>query len=167
MAMSVDAENRHDENRVIIRAPAERVFEFVDDHATLSAHMGKPSWKMGWSRMEMVLDEGRGKSIGSHIRLDGRILGIRLMVDEVVTERDPPHRKSWETVGSPRLLVIGHYRMGFEVTPQGGASLLRVFIDYKLPDTAPSRWLGLLLGRYYARWCVRQMAEDAARHFAG
>ena len=155
----------HWESSAVIQAPAERLFEFVDDHANLTAHMGEPSWKMGWSRMELTLDENRGKRVGSHIRLDGKVLGIRLSLDEVVSKRNPPQSKSWETTGSPQLLVIGHYRMGFEITAQGNDSLLRVFIDYALPDSVPARWLGHLFGRCYARWCVRQMLDDAASHF--
>ena len=156
---------RHYESSAIVPARAERLFDFVDDHASLSAHMGKPSWKMGWSSMEIILDENRGRSIGSHICLTGRVLGIRLSVEEVVTERNPPRSKVWKTVGSPRLLVIGHYRMGFEISAQGDASLLRVFIDYALPDAAPARWLGLLFGRFYAKWCVGQMIDGALNHF--
>lgn len=97
--------------------------------------------------------------------LTGRVLGIRLSVEEVVTERNPPRSKVWKTVGLPRLLVIGHYRMGFEISTQGDASLLRVFIDYALPDAAPARWLGLLFGRFYAKWCVAQMIDGALNHF--
>lgn len=156
---------RHYESSVVIPARAQPLFEFVDEHASLSAHMGKPSWKMGWGRMETVLDEHRGKSIGSHIRLAGRILGLRLAVEEVITERNPPHRKCWETVGSPRLLVIGHYRMGFDVTEQGEASLLRVFIDYALPNSPATHWIGYLFARSYARWCVTQMLGSAVDHF--
>ena len=40
---------------------------------------------------------------------------------------------------------------GFEITPAGNGSWLRVFIDYTLPERAPTRWLGRLFGRYYAR----------------
>jgi hypothetical protein len=156
---------RHYESSAIVPAPAERLFDFVNDHASLSAHMGKPSWKMGWSSMEIILDENRGRSIGSYICLTGQVLGIRLAVEEIVTERDPPRSKAWKTVGSPRLLVIGHYRMGFEISTQKDASLLRVFIDYALPDAAPARWLGLLFGRSYAKWCVRQMLDGALKHF--
>lgn len=156
----------HHEDSAMIQAPAERLFELVDEHASLSAHMSEPSWKMGWSKMESTLDELKGKGIGSHIRLDGTIFGIRLALDEVVTERDPPRCKSWETVGSPRLLVIGRYRMGFEITPQGSQSSFRVFIDYSLPDAAPARWLGIMLGRSYAKWCVRQMLDSAMHHFS-
>jgi hypothetical protein len=61
--------------------------------------------------------------------------------------------------------VIGRYRMGYEITPRGEASLLRVFIDYGLPDSLPARWFGRMFGGLYARWCTRRMADDAAKHF--
>ena len=89
-----------------------------------------------------------------------------LSVEEIVTERVPLQRKVWETTGSPKLLVIGQYRMGFEITSEGNGSLLRVDIDYALPEDAPARWLGSLFGRFYARWCTRQMLADAEKHFA-
>lgn len=116
--------------------------------------------------MMTILDERRGQSVGSHIRVSGRVFGLELSLDEVVTEREPPNRKSWETVGSPRLLVIGPYRMGLEVTPRDGGSRLRVFIDYALPAPWPERWLGRAFGRYYARWCTQTMVDDAVRQFA-
>ncbi len=143
-----------------------QVFAHIDDHTRLSSHMGEPSWKMGGGHMETVLDTGRGQKIGSRIRLAGRVLGVELAVEEVVTERNPPHRKVWETTGTPQLLVIGHYRMGFELSPQGKGSMLRVFIEYALPEKAPARWLGILFSRYYASWCTQQMVDDAVKHFA-
>jgi hypothetical protein len=116
--------------------------------------------------MEIALDGGRGQKVGSRMRLAGRVLGLALSVEEIVTERHPPHRKVWETTGSPRLLVIGHYRIGFELSPQGHGSMLRVFIEYTLPERAPARWLGRLLGRSYAAWCTQRMVDDAVKHFA-
>ncbi len=115
--------------------------------------------------MTIEVDEGQGRAIGSRIRLIGRAVGIRLVVEEVVTERDPPHRKVWETVGQPRLLVIGHYRMGFDIAPQSGGSQFRVFIDYALPEAAPARWFGRMFGGFYARWCTRRMVNDAVAYF--
>jgi hypothetical protein len=156
----------HYETSAMVKAPAERVFAHVDDHARLSSHMSKPSWKMGGGRMAVELDADRGRKVGSRIRLAGRVFGIELSVEEVVTERDPPRRKIWETTGSPRLLVIGYYRMGFELLPRGSDSALRVFIEYALPAQAPARWLGRLFGGYYARWCTRRMVDDAVEYFA-
>ena len=115
--------------------------------------------------MEIELDDGLGQRVGSRIRLSGRVFGIPLSVEELVTERNPPHRKVWETTGRPRLLVIGPYRMGFEITSQESGSLLRVLIDYALPEGAVEHWLGYVLGRYYARWCTQRMVDDAVRHF--
>ena len=116
--------------------------------------------------METEIDSGRGQKVGSRIRLSGRVFGVELSVDEIVVERDPPRRKVWETTGAPKLLVIGHYRMGFELSPLRNGSMLRVFIEYALPQSVPARWLGGLFGRYYARWCTRQMVDDAVGHFA-
>ena len=116
--------------------------------------------------MEVVLDEGRGQKVGSQIRLVGRIFGIELSVDEVVTERNPPYRKVWETTGSPKLLVIGPYRMGFDLSTNENGLMLHVFIDYALPERAPARWLGRLFGKYYAQWCTQQMVDDVVKHFA-
>jgi hypothetical protein len=116
--------------------------------------------------MALEVDAGRGQRVGSRIRVTGRILGMELAVEEMVAERTPPYRKVWETTGSPKLLVMGQYRMGFEVTPEGQASRLRVFIDYALPERALARWLGRLLGRYDARWCLRQMVDDTVAYCA-
>jgi hypothetical protein len=127
--------------------------------------MGEPTWRTGWGRLETQIDEGRGQRVGSRIRLSGRVFGIDLSVEEIVVERDPPRRKVWETTGEPRLLVIGHYRMGFELSAYESGSLLGVFIEYVLPVRAPARWLGRLFGLYYARWCTRQMVDDAVKHF--
>jgi hypothetical protein len=155
----------HYECSRIVQARAHELFEHADDHARLSSHMSQSSAGMAGGRMTIKVDAGRGQAIGSRIRLIGRAFGIRLFVEEVVTERDPPHRKVWETVGQPRLLVIGHYRMGYDIAPQSGGLQFRVFIDYALPELAPGRWLGWMFGELYARWCTRRMVNDAVEHF--
>ena len=152
---------RHHEESVLVLGTPEQVFAFVDDHARFSAHMGQSSWMMAGSRMRTEVDDGHGQRVGSHIRMTGSVLGLPLALDEVVTEREPPHRKAWRTVGTPRLLVIGEYQMGVEIEAQGEGSRLRVFIDYALP--ARNAWFGWLFGGTYAKWCVAQMAEGAAR----
>jgi len=149
-----------------VQASPEQVFAHIDNPARLVSHMRKGSWRMAGGQMNTATDAGRGQTVGSRIRLSGRVLGVELSVDELVVERDPPRRKVWATTGAPKLLVIGQYRMGFELSPQGSVSMLRVFIEYALPERAPARWLARLFGRYYARWCTRQMVDDAVEHFA-
>ncbi len=118
--------------------------------------MSESSWMMAGGRMKTTLDGGQGQAIGSRISMTGRVLGIDLEVEEVVTERNPPHRKVWETIGAPRLLVIDHYRMGFEISPDGENSMLRAFIEYALPPKTPGSWLG-----GSSRLIVRQFATEA------
>lgn len=87
--------------------------------------------------------------------------------------RHPPFRKVWETVGTPRLVVIGPYRMGFSLVPSGGgagaahseAVGLTVFIDYALPQHGFARLLGRVFGDWYARWCTAGMVADARSAF--
>lgn len=112
--------------------------------------------------MEYVFDAAEGRAIGAKIGLRGKILGVPLSVDEVVVERVRPTRKVWETIGTPKLLVIGPYRMGFEIRARGKTSILRVFIDY----TRSANPLGQLFGDTYARWCTSRMVADAARYFS-
>lgn len=153
------------EYAAVVNAPAEVVFAHLDDPRRLSAHMSKSSWMMAGSSMAIDLDAGEGRVEGARIRLTGRILGISLSLDEIVTEHEFPRRKAWQTTGTPRLLVIGHYRMGFAITPDGESCRLRVFIGYALPEEPVAHWVGVAFGGIYAQWCTRRMVVDAAEHF--
>ena len=155
----------HNESAALANAPVDRVFAYLDDPKALAAHMGQSSMMMAGSRMSIDVDADGGRVVGSKIRMQGRMMGIPLSLEEVITERQVPSRKVWETIGTPNLVVMAHYRMGFELTPRGDSSVVRVFIDYCLPTTAPGSWLGRLLGGVYARWCTKQMADGAARQF--
>lgn len=155
----------HFESQVVVAGAPTEVFAFLDDHRRLSAHMTKSSWMMAGSRMTIDLDAHEGRALGSKIILKGKVIGIPLEVTEVITEYNPPSFKQWQTVGSPKLLVIGPYAMGFSIVPQQEAVRLRVFIDYSAPSSGVSRLLGLLFGKVYAAWCTNRMASDAAAHF--
>jgi hypothetical protein len=156
--------SKHFESSALVLADAKTVFAFADDHNNFSSHMNQSSWMMAGSHMETLLDDGHGQQIGSHIRMTGKVLGIPIFLDEVVVTHQPPYMKTWEAVDSLRLLVVGNYRMGFEIVEKGDNSLLRVFIDYDLPVT--NAWLGILLGGIYAKWCVKQMIVGVQNNFA-
>lgn len=157
---------RHDEVSVEVDAAPRALFDHLDDQEKLAAHMNKPSAMMMGGRMFYEFDAARGRAVGSVIRMGGNFLWLNLLVEEAVTEHDRPRRKVWETRGAPRLVIIGGYRMGFEISSESSASRLRVFIDYDLPSGIFGRMLGLLLAPLYARWCVARMGEDAKRRFA-
>jgi hypothetical protein len=50
--------------------------------------------------------------------------------------------------------------MAFEIVPARTGSLLRVYIDYELPNGALTRWLGWLMASFYAGWCTYRMVDD-------
>jgi hypothetical protein len=154
----------HEEAVVDVPAPPEAVFAHLDDPHSLGGHMEKPNAMMLGGSMRYAFDAGGGRAVGSVITMRGDMLGVRLGLEEVITERTSS-RKVWMTRGKPRLLVIGPYRMGFDVARADGGARLTVFIDYDLPARGAARFLGALFGRSYARWCVERMAKDAARHF--
>src|SRR2546423_1316569 len=105
------------ESTALVAAMASELFDHIDDHVRLSSHMSKPSWMMAGGSMTVDSDSGGGKAVGSRLTLNGNVLGIKLKVEEQVTERNPPYRKVWETIGQPNLLIIGSYQMGFEIKP--------------------------------------------------
>ncbi len=116
------------------------------------------------SKMYISTDNKLGKEVGSHILMEGTILGIPLFIDEEVTEHKKPSVKSWKTLKIRNLLVIGDYGMKIEIFPQAKNSLFRVSIDYDMPEK--NRWLGLLLSDWYAHWCVQQMLDGAKKYFS-
>ena len=156
----------HLERSATVRATPAEVFAFLDDPRKLSGHMASRSAMMLGSSMHIETDERGGRGVGAPIRLSGQVLGIPIRVDEEVTEYRPPIRKEWATRGRPRLLVIGAYRMAFDVSPTPDGALLRIRIDYELPPHRGQRWLGRLLGARYARWCTERMLRDAIAAFA-
>ena len=154
----------HYEESTTVLAPQTDVFAFADDHRNLSSHMNTNSWMMAGSKMHTIVDEGDGKKIGSHIRMEGKILGVHVFLDEVISEYNPPVGKVWHTVGELRLIVIGNYQLGYKISPEGSNSRFTVFINYELPG-GPSKIIGILLGKMYARWCVHQMIVSVRDHF--
>ena len=77
--------DHHYEDSADIAATDSTVFAFVDNHAQFSSHMSESSWMMGGSQMSTRIDEGKGQAVGSHIVMSGRVLGLHLELDEVVT----------------------------------------------------------------------------------
>lgn len=154
---------KHYEESLLVPADVVEVFDYIDDHSRFSSHMNKSSWMMGGGKMDVSMDNGHGQKVGSHIRLTGNAFGLPLYVDEVVTQRERPSVKAWETVGVPKLLIIGHYQMRITLQPQAGKTLLTVSIVYNSPNT--NFWLGKLFGGMYAKWCVRQMINGVRDYF--
>jgi len=158
---------RHEEARCEVAASPTNVFEHIDQPQRLSAHMSRKSWRLAGMSMSIETDAKGGRAIGSHMWLHGAMPGVSLAVECVVVGRRAPKFKEWETVGTPRLLVIGPYRMAVRIDPHNARSTVTIAIDYAMPTEGWQRLLAHALGRIYARWCVRQMARDLVIRFDG
>lgn len=165
-AQPAPASHRHAVSRRIAASP-EALFARLDDQTRLGEHMTKPSAMMGGGRMTYAFDADRGMAVGSRIRMGGSAFGLPMSVEEEVTEREPPRHKAWRTIGTPRMLIIEHYAMGFDIAPAAGGSNLTVWIEYALPRGWLGQLLGWLFAGFYARWCVGRMVADAMGSFPG
>ena len=151
---------------VEVAASAERVFDYLDDQPNTGAHMKRSSLMMLMGSMAYSFDHARGRSVGSVITMSGNVAGLKLHAEQIVTQRQPPFLKAWETRGEPHLFVIGHYRMRFQIEAMASLCRLSVFIDYNDPRPIIGRTAGRLLAAGYARWCVKRIATDAEEAFA-
>jgi hypothetical protein len=163
--MDIESYGAHYEAQTTVNAPPVLVFEYLDDFEQLGAHMTRSSWMMAGSKMTYEFDDGRGRRLGSHVRLVGSLLGLKLEIDEQVIDRVPARSKAWETVGNPRMLILAQYRMSFSLQALPGSCRVTARIDYSLPRKGFSRFLGLVAAGAYARWCVRNVLDQAAAHF--
>lgn len=154
----------HYEEATIVQTSPAELFAYADNPQRFSSHMSESSWMMGGGKMQVTTDEGHGQTVGSHIRLDGAAFGMHMSLDEVVVTHRPPSLKEWETVGIPKLLIIGNYKMAIRIEPKNNVSLMHVSIDYEYPDK--NVWLAKLFGKIYAKWCVRQMLQGANNQFS-
>ena len=155
----------HHESQGDVAAGIDEVFAYLDDPRHIAEHMENSSAMMAGSAMRIDVDARAGRTIGSQIRMSGRMCGLSLSLEEAITEREVPRHKAWQTFGTPRLIVIGHYRMGFDLAPAGAATQLCVWIDYELPSSGLPHWLARPLARFYARWCTEQMVRTAQQRF--
>ena len=152
---------RHHRSEVDVRAEAKVLFAHLDDHRRLAGHMEQPSLMKAGATMRVETDALKGQAVGSVVRITGRVLGVNLAVDGVVTERVLPLRKTWATRGQPQLLVIGSCRIGFTIAAQGDRSRLVMLIDYELPTRGFAHGLALDFSAANAAWCTRRRANDA------
>jgi hypothetical protein len=74
--------SRHFESAGFVSASPDAVFSYVDDHERLSSHMTRSSWMMGGGRMDVKMDAGRGRRLGSRIQMSGRAFGLQLSLEE-------------------------------------------------------------------------------------
>ena len=85
---------KYAETSGLIEASLTAIYEFLDDQSNLSAHMRQSSGMMLGSSMDIHMEPDHTRHVGSRFGFAGRIFGIPLSVEEVVTGREPPVSKT-------------------------------------------------------------------------
>lgn len=144
----------HFEANAILTGSAEDIFAIADEPTLLARDMSRPTLMIGGGSMQCDLDVLAGKANGSVIRLTGKAFGITITAKEIVEDRSAPYRKVSATTGTPQLIVVRDYRMGFEIAEADSVSQFHVWIDYGVPQSGARHCLGQLFGPMFVRWCV-------------
>lgn len=123
---------------IVIAAPADRGFAYVDDIRNLARHMSEErSMAMMGSRLTLEIMTPEATGICATYRYFGR---------------------------EPRLLIVRGYEMALSVDPVSAASSrLTIAFDYELPRSGPWRLVGRMFAPWYGRWCLDSMTRGAKR----
>ena len=148
---------------VLIEAPAEHVFAYVDDIRNLARHMSESrSMPMMGSKLQLEIITPEPTGVGAVYRYSGQMMGLTIDFSETVTKYLAGREKVWHTVDEPRLLIIAGYQMRVLVEPVSPtSSRLTIGIDYELPREGIWRVLGWALAGAYSRWCLTSMVEGS------
>jgi len=140
------------ETAVLPALPA-RVFEWIDTPANTGLHMSRPSMAMLGGSLQVERLSPNAAGVGATYRSWGRVLGLRIDFTTRVTVWLPEREKSVETIGEPRLIVIGDFQMRSSITRLDSSTRLVLALAYNLPAGWFGRLLGRVLARPYVRWC--------------
>ncbi len=148
---------------VLIRAPCEKVFAFMDDLAKTGMHMSGRSMMMMGSKLKIEQLPGPEKGVGATFRWKGKVLGLPIDFTETVTHWKENEEKVWETIGSPQMIILGWYRMRLTTEPNENGTLASLEIQYMPPKGFFYNLLSAVSARRYADWCLSKMLGDTKK----
>ena len=149
--------------KLLIHAPVERVFPFMDDLSKTGMHMSESSMMMAGSKLKLEHFSGPEKGVGAAYRWSGKMLGFELDFTVVVTKWIENFEKVWETIGTPKLIILGWYLMRLKTEPVTEGTLASLEIQYTRPDGFFYKFLSILFARWYAEWCLARMMSDSKK----
>ncbi len=150
--------------KIIIEAPADEVFAFMDNIENMGMHMTKPNVAMMGSRLRVEWLSLNKTGAGAKYRWKGNIMGMKINFIVEVTRWIAGREKVWETIGPSKLIVLSWFRMYLILSPLDKTTTqTELGIDYTIPK---GNILGFFLAGTYAAWCVNSMLKDLQIHFS-
>jgi len=107
----------HFEKSIDIHASPAEVFAYVDDIHHTGFHMEKSSMPMMGGKMQVEILSRNTRGLGASYRWTGGVLGMPIDFSETVVNWVKGKERVWRTIGDPKIIIMGHYEMGFSLTP--------------------------------------------------
>jgi hypothetical protein len=146
-----------------IKAQPSEVFKHVDNINNTGTHMSKSNMPMMGGSLKTEILSKNEIGPGATYRMYGKVMGMDIDFTETVTKWIENQERVWETIGDPKLLIMGGYAMNFNVRPSNWGTRLTFGIKYSYPKSAFWKFIAFLLGDWYAKWCLKNMAKDVKR----
>lgn len=150
----------------VYAASPEEVFDCLDDLGVTGAHMTKSPMPMMGGKMKIEFLSAHKTGVNARYRCTGKVLWMPLDFTVVVTEWVNGREKSWETTGTPRLIIMSWFKIDLVVAGNDLRSRARLSISYEKPRGLLNRALCFFLADWYCRWCLQQMLNDAKKQLA-
>jgi len=145
----------------IFDASPVEVFNAIDDLGVTGTHMTQSSAMMMGSKLNLEFLTEHRTGPGSTYRWSGKMMGMPMDFTVKVTKWVADDEKTWETIGTTRLIIYSWYRMHLKVIPLSNGTQAELSITYERPDGLLNRIISWLFANMYCRWCLRKMLGDA------
>lgn len=148
---------------VVIHATPEQVFTQMDDLSKTGMHMRESSMMMMGSKLNLEQLSPNASGVGAKYRWYGKMMGMTIDFNEMVTKWEPPILKEWETIGDAQIIIMRWYRMWFEIAPFEDGTNAKLSISYLPPKSWYYRVLSFLFAPWYCNWCLNNMLNDTKK----
>ncbi|HEX8041300.1 MAG TPA: hypothetical protein VF490_19265 [Chryseosolibacter sp.] len=139
------------------------VFQCLDNLGVTGMHMTQPSMMMMGGKLDLKFLTQSHTGPGTRYRWTGKMMGMKIDFTVEVTKWIHGREKTWETIGSARLIIYSWYQMHLSLTEHAGSTTAELSIAYKRPEGIFYRILSFLLADWYCRWCLKRMLEDCGQ----
>lgn len=142
---------------IVIHAAQEDVFSFMDDLSKTGMHMSEKSMMMMGSKLALEHLSGPARGVGAVYHWHGKVMGMRIDITEKITTWIENREKIWETIGRPKIILLGWYRMILKTSAVKEGTLTSLQIDFTPPEGFFYRILYSLFSGWYCNWCLTNM----------
>ena len=136
----------------------------MDDFSKTGIHMSERSMMMMGSKLKLKQLSTNAAGAGANYRWYGKMIGMAIDFNQIVTKWHPPKLKEWETIGEAKIIIMSWYRMWFEITPANNGTNTKISISYLPPKELFYKILSFFFANWYCNWCLNNMLNDTKKN---